>query len=956
MKSITSTILSQALVAFCLLFGLTQTAAQGWERMYDITISERYTWSIPTQDGGVLFAGRGKNSVSGPDSLLIALRVDTDGDEIWRKVFSLPGAVGSVLAEQLDDGSFAIFYGFTDAAGSRFRLRRLDAWGNLTEEYDLSADPFQTYAWIFWNPAIAKSGRPDHFILTGDNKVLEVSISGEIIWESTLPANFKANAVIKSQSGDYLVSGNCTLPGPTDRPFLSRWDPDGQLLWQHIFQTAPAAGDFTALGELPDGNIILSAEWVDPTYDYGNIIKTDAGGNPLAMIPLTNGTVTGLVILPGGEGFVVIRNGFSTVGSQPALRWYDTELNLLSSQVLQTSLVDSRFFKRIVPAGDGGFFLMGALGSSWTNRDFLLVKTNEQGELYSYLVQGRIVIDENSDCNAEEAEPSAYAGFVVQLTDGAANYYGLSGHDGTYSIAATQGNYDLSVHPLQGSTLWSTCTPAQMVLNAANPLVETDIPIKPAADCPEMEVRLYLSMLRVCSPFIKWISVRYQNIGTATAANALVNITLPTDMELLGSTVPVQSQNGQTFNFELGEVLPGQFGQFSLNVQIPCDLDLLGQIRCVEAHIFPDSVCAPALPWAGSMLEVESECPGETARFSIRNTGSETLYHLEYVLIKNASLEARQTFQLEAGQEISLEWPGEGAAWHLRVQQTEATSISGHVSTILADCGDNAGEPVNPEFAHWFPNDDVEPFRAETCRTMVAAYDPNDKQASPLGYGEAYIIEAGTRIDYRIRFQNTGNDTAFLVVLRDTLSPWLDPATFRSGASSHPCRVELSGQGILKFIFDNIMLPDSATNEAASSGFVEFSILPRPDAPLGAEIFNSAAIYFDFNPPIFTNSLLHTIGEFTFSTQVVDLPQDRESILLKVFPNPAHESAHFDWEAEGIQSFLMEFWNASGPRVRQYRGIEAGVNFRREGLPSGVYFYQLRLQNGKTARGKLLLR
>lgn len=55
------------------------------------------------------------------------------------------------------------------------------------------------------------------------------------------------------------------------------------------------------------------------------------------------------------------------------------------------------------------------------------------------------------------------------------------------------------------------------------------------------------------------------------------------------------------------------------------------------------------------------------------------------------------------------------------------------------------------------------------------------------------------------------------------------------------------------------MLPDSGTNEPASHGYVIYEVDPLPGAPDGTEIKNHADIYFDFNPPIVTNSTLNTL-------------------------------------------------------------------------------------------------
>ena len=56
------------------------------------------------------------------------------------------------------------------------------------------------------------------------------------------------------------------------------------------------------------------------------------------------------------------------------------------------------------------------------------------------------------------------------------------------------------------------------------------------------------------------------------------------------------------------------------------------------------------------------------------------------------------------------------------------------------------------------------------------------------------------------------------------------------------------------------MLPDSNVNEPASHGFIKFRIQQKASNPTGARIENTAAIYFDYNAPVLTNTTWHTIG------------------------------------------------------------------------------------------------
>lgn len=151
------------------------------------------------------------------------------------------------------------------------------------------------------------------------------------------------------------------------------------------------------------------------------------------------------------------------------------------------------------------------------------------------------------------------------------------------------------------------------------------------------------------------------------------------------------------------------------------------------------------------------------------------------------------------------------------------------------------------------------------------SYDPNDKQVYPRRSEQQLFDDNYTlfdeRLEYTIRFQNTGTDTAFNIVIRDTLSTDLDLTTFRPVSSSHPYEATLHDDGLLEFHFRHIMLPDSNVNEPGSHGYVNFTIEAKQGIPDGTLIENHAGIYFDFNPPIVTNSvdniLVENLPDFT---------------------------------------------------------------------------------------------
>ena len=130
------------------------------------------------------------------------------------------------------------------------------------------------------------------------------------------------------------------------------------------------------------------------------------------------------------------------------------------------------------------------------------------------------------------------------------------------------------------------------------------------------------------------------------------------------------------------------------------------------------------------------------------------------------------------------------------------------------------------------------------------SFDPNDKEATAI-LSPAQVA-LGKYIDYTIRFENTGTDTAFNIVLKDTLSSLLQAGTLQMISSSHLCKATVNGR-FVKFEFKNIKLLYHSLNEFKSMGFVKFRVKPITTLTNGAAVNNRASIYFDFNEPIVTN-------------------------------------------------------------------------------------------------------
>jgi uncharacterized repeat protein (TIGR01451 family) len=161
---------------------------------------------------------------------------------------------------------------------------------------------------------------------------------------------------------------------------------------------------------------------------------------------------------------------------------------------------------------------------------------------------------------------------------------------------------------------------------------------------------------------------------------------------------------------------------------------------------------------------------------------------------------------------------------------------------------------------------------------VVASFDPNEKAVSPNGN-----IVNNQELEYIIRFQNTGNFPALNVFINDTLDQNLDVNTFQLLSSSHPVVQTLNGYGNLRFTFANINLPDSVNNEPASHGYIMYKIKPIQGLSVGTKLHNTAAIIFDFNDPVITNTTENIIF-ISEPDAIKNISADYTGIIL--YPNP----------------------------------------------------------------------
>jgi uncharacterized repeat protein (TIGR01451 family) len=234
--------------------------------------------------------------------------------------------------------------------------------------------------------------------------------------------------------------------------------------------------------------------------------------------------------------------------------------------------------------------------------------------------------------------------------------------------------------------------------------------------------------------------------------------------------------------------------------------------------------------------------------------------------------------------------------------------------------------------------------------TVVGSWDPNDKQVEPYHTGDAWnggiIYQNDEELEYTIRFQNTGTAPAGLVVIRDTLDVNLMPESIRNIDTKHAATISIEDGNVLVVTFNNIYLPDSTTDFEASMGFVRFDINRLPNLPIGTQIENTAAIYFDFNAPIITNTPISIIGTITNTINI-----DQTKLDVEAMPNPFDEQVTLKYTLEQREDITIRIHNSVGQCVQTYTRAQSqskGVyieTINTHDLPSGVYMLTLETSN-----------
>jgi uncharacterized repeat protein (TIGR01451 family) len=950
--------------------------AQEWTRELDGPNVPSLPWAgsifsghdvTETNDGGYVIVGLQSYATGAPRDYPGLIKVDGQGFNVWEKSYFSDNANIAIFSDlsikEMPNGNLLL----AGLESNYARLVQTNSVGDTlwTKSYESQCiqtggpcvvDRLNLAATSDGNYILAMSahislGAPFDLYHT---QLIKIDPNGTVLW-TKVHAGAWAEAVQPTFDGGYILCGH-----QDNAAMLYKLDQNGDSTWLESYPGSTSS--FHSIAQGPDSGYVVAAELFGFVGATPYLMKTDKmGANVLWSNYALSSTLGGLTgaathVDYDNNGYYVV-TGYTNrphpfTGTQIEVAFIGKVD--LGGIVLVEELFEEHTTNKgevVRPTSDNGYIIAG----TYDNHQAYLVKSDSILNRPTHQFQGYIYNDNNGDCIKGAGETGFNSWLIEVKKSNGSIVYATTDSTGYYEVTVDTGAFTVKANLPNG--LWAFCVDSFLVTSSQLNNTDTlNFGARALVSCPLLNVDISTALLRRCSTAVYTVS--YCNNGTAAAVGASVRVSLDTTLTFVGGNLAWSAVPGtnNTYLFNVGTIPASTCGSFTIDVMISC-YSQLGQTHCVQANILPDSLCVNSSPlWDESDIDITGVCYGDSIVYTITNTGTGAMSGTRhYFVTEDHVILFVRPFNLGPGGSISeVVYTASGAVYRLEAEQDANHPHSTYSALGVLQCTSGAFLANSSlGILGQFVEDDGSPAVSIDCQENVGSWDPNDKQARPIGYGATHAIEANTDLEYHIRFQNTGTDTAFNVTIFDTLSSALDPSTIISGASSHPYTWELKGNGILVFNFDNILLPDSIVNESASHGYVKFKIKQQPNLPVGTLLNNTAAIVFDMNAPVLTNTTFHTIDK-DFIVDVVKIG-NRPQTIIEAYPNPFKDFVKIVVKGETFSVLEVRLVDALGREV-QFQKVEFQdeIILKGQNLETGIYFFQLIGDGELIGTGKLM--
>jgi uncharacterized repeat protein (TIGR01451 family) len=892
-------------------------------------------------------------------SSILHVRLDSFGNKLWALELPILDTTIEIAGSSrfLKVNNNSGFVGLAAATSGRHVFYKIDNQGNVI---------WQKFENIGLYPNIKEfsGGKLGVFSSVGSsapNTFYCFNENGDSLSQFNLP-NDTLTYLDYVADTDTSFAFLCHTQHTQDNFFILRVSETGVDLGTFGHFLAYKQSDQTALIQLPNGQWQIAAMTPNPANGYFQLTVAKWALD-LQSISVNNYPLTFFEQTPGGMFFDPFGNLIfygkdkkplgqpcsSGYGCHNSFVWkLDSNGDVLWKRVFGGNTMAAVVANHATSLPNGGYGLCGQLDGA-----IYCAQTNGEGNLYGNDLKVHFFKDDNANCVIESPEAPLWAAIAKATRDDGLVFIQSADSSGNATLNLPTGNYHIDLLPPAGNLgLWDIC-PFTDSVQFSNQMQVHDLDsvgFAPVVDCPVLQVEMGGGLFRPCTSI--GFYVKYCNLGTQTAENASVQLSMHPFFSYESSTIPLLSQTGNDYNFSIGNIAPGQCGSFFAQFLLSCDAQM-GQALCASAHIFPDTLCLPPpANWDRSDLEVSADCIGDSVKFTVTNKGVGNMNAAtEFIIIEDHVLLRQGNIQLPAGIDTILYIPMPSQPTYYM----QAKQRPGHPNSLFAGAGADFCGATGQSTLLDFPIGGSAYFTSVHCDEVRTSFDPNDKRGFPLGFGTEHIIGRNQDLEYMIRFQNTGNDTAFTIVVRDTLPTTLDWASLRVGSSSHANTWQLSENGILSFRFDHILLTDSTTNEPASHGFVKFKIQQQANLDWGTIIENRAGIYFDYNLPVLTDWSRHRIDTIIFLVKAIEPKLDEgHASFLSFSPNPVQPNAYLYFKNTHLNGSDFRLFDIFGEEKMRQR-ITLNRVLLPDSLISGFYLFTVDSKQALVGKGKVLV-
>ncbi|MDJ1494973.1 6-bladed beta-propeller [Cytophagaceae bacterium DM2B3-1] len=581
-------------------------------------------------------------------------------------------------------------------------------------------------------------------------------------------------------------------------------------------------------------------------------------------------------------------------------------------------------------------------------------------------IKGKVYLDKDQNCSFTNGDKPLQNAMVVANPG---SYFAMTDIEGNYEILLDTGKYTVSqiIDTTSSSAIQPSC-PATNVSSIITFTSKKDTTThvdfaNRGTLLPQLVSNVSLEPHRRC--FISTIVISYSNTGYGDAENVKVSVKLPKYVVFKSADKPYTIDKDSNYVFTIDTLKSFHSGVIHITDSVVCIANITGLTLCAKAWITPANTYTlpPNSTWDNSDIVLTGKCiENGRVQMVIKNMGQSMADSAEFRILLDAQLAFRKNYKLAAGDSLVLKVPANGKTVRLEADQRPDHPRKSQTNLTIEGCVASSSDVVSKGFVDALPQDDIEPEVAIQCLPIVDSYDPNDKLVSPAGTTDEHYTPTTSELKYTIRFQNTGTDYAYTVVVIDTLSENLDIATLQMGAASHGYSLKVSGKGqpVLTWTFNNINLPDSTRDQKGSNGFIQFTIKPKANLPEKTQIENYADIFFDYNDPVRTNTTANVLYDVPkvidaanqLSDSIIDKVMAAEPDALKgklsLYPNPTQSQVWIQSVDLSVRIEQVKIYNLLGKaqNVSVSSADNQTVQINMQAKPKGMYLVHIQTNKG----------